>query len=87
MKKLAVLLASVAVLGGSHAAAGEIFTGEEAIELIVEAHEEGLILAKGYSAGIRSLSILLDRRYYRCKIKNYDQFCEDYTGIDGKYEE
>ena len=87
MKKLAVLLASVAVLGGSHAAAGEIFTGEEAIELIVEAHEEGLILGKGYSSGTHSLRILLDRRYYRCTIKKYDQFCEDYTGIEGSYEE
>ena len=46
MKKLATLVASFAVLWGSHAAAGEIFKGEEAIELIVEAHEEGLILGK-----------------------------------------
>jgi len=29
MKKLAALLASFAVLGGSHAAAGEIFEGEQ----------------------------------------------------------
>ena len=87
MKKLAALLASVAVLWGSHAAAGETFKGEEALELVLEAHDEGLILAKGYSSGTHSLRILLDRRLYRCTIKKYDQFCEDHTGIDGKYEE
>ena len=87
MKKLAALLASVAVLWWSHATAGETFKGEEALELVLEAHDEGLILAKGYSSGTHSLRILLDRRYYRCTIKKYDQFCEDYTGIEGSYEE
>ena len=87
MKKLATLVASFAVLWGSHAAAGEIFKGEEAIELIVEAHEEGLILGKSYSSGTHTLRILLDRRLYRCTIKKYDQFCEDFTGIEGSYEE
>lgn len=87
MKKLAALLASVAVLWGSHAAAVETFKGEEAIELILEAHDEGLIITKGTSSGSVTYKILLDRRYYRCSINNYLQVCHDFTGIDGKYEE
>lgn len=87
MKKLAALLASVAVLLGSHAAAGEFFQGEEAIELIVQAHEEGLILKQKEEYGGFTLRILLDRRYYFCTVKNYSQYCEDLTGISGEYEE
>ena len=90
MKKLAALLASVAVLWGSHVAAGDVFKGEEAIELILEAHDEGLILSKVEQSGISGghrITMLLDRRYFTCRINMFDQICSDQTGIDGKYEE
>ena len=90
MKKLAALLASVAVLWGSHAGAVETFKGEEAIELILEAHDEGLILSKVEPSGVgrgHLLTMLLDRRYFVCRINILDQICSDQTGIDGKYEE
>lgn len=90
MKKLAALLASVAVLWGSHAAAIDVFKGEEAIELIVQAHEEGLILSNVEQSGVSAghlLTMLLDRRYIVCRINILDQICSDQTGIDGKYEE
>jgi hypothetical protein len=91
MKKIAALLASVAVLWGSHAAAGEkILYGEEAIELILEAHDEGLILSKVEQSGISGghrITMLLDRRYFTCRINGYDQICADQTGIRGEYEE
>ena len=90
MKKLATLVASFAVLWGSHAAAGETFKGEEALELILEAHDEGLILSKVEPSGVgrgHLLTMLLDRRYFVCRINIFDQICSDQTGIDGKYEE
>ena len=87
MKKLAVLLASVAVLWGSHAAAGDVFKGEEAIELIVQAHDKGIILRKSHDPRSgNSLDILLDLRYYICIVDMYDQFCTDVTGYGGNYE-
>jgi len=87
MKKLAALLASVAVLWGSHAAAERVLTGEEAIELILEAHDEGLIFSQKEQYGGIIFRLLLNRRNYYCSIKNFNQFCEDVTGIAGKYEE
>ena len=87
MKKLAALLASFAVLWGGHAAAGDIFRGEEAVELIVQAHDKGIILRKTHNPRIGiSLDILLDLRYYQCNVEMYDQFCTDVTGFDGNYE-
>ena len=87
MKKLAALLASVAVLWGSHAAAGNYFKGEEAVELIVQAHDKGIILRKINNSTSISFDILLDLRYYRCTVKLYDQLCSDVTGFNGNYEE
>ena len=87
MKKLAALLASVAVLWGSHVAARDVFKGEEAVELIVKAHEEGIILRKSHDLKMgTSLDILLDLRYYACMVTIYDQFCTDVTGYGGNYE-
>ena len=87
MKKLAMLLASVAVLWGSHAAAREFFKGEEAVELIVQAHDKGIILRKSHNPRIGiGLDILLDLRYYACMVTIYDQFCTDVTGYGGNYE-
>jgi len=86
MKKLVALLTSFAVLFGSQAAAGT-YKGEEAVGLILEAHEEGLILEEKVSKVEIVIRMVLDRRYYECILRTYYQNCYDLTGIDGKYEE
>ena len=71
----------------SYTSADRFLKGEEAIALIDEAHDIGIILWKNYNPKFGlSLEILLDFRYYQCNLKMYDQHCTDVTGYDGNYE-
>ena len=89
MKKLAALLASFAVLWGSHAAS-ESIRGEAAVELIIKAHKRGVIVRKELTNDAFKTTLfelMLDGRFYQCIIEARDQWCNDQTGYQGKYEE
>jgi hypothetical protein len=89
MRKLATLVASFAVLWGSHAAS-ESIRGEAAVELIIKAHKRGVIVRKEIinNADKTALfELMLDGRFYQCNVEARDQWCNDQTGYQGKYEE
>ena len=89
MKKLAVLLASVAVLWGSHAAS-ESIRGEAAVELVIKAHKRGVIVRKeiiNNASKTAQFELMLDGRFYQCNIQARNQWCNDQTGYQGEYEE
>jgi hypothetical protein len=72
---------------GSQVAAEPFLKGSKAVELVELAHREGVILEERMmNTGAFVMQILVEGRYHFCLIQPTDQWCEDRTGYDDKYE-
>ena len=74
------------------------FFGSEAVELVLNAQKKGFILQNRIfyeqygkinvdkPVSVNFIKLLLDGRYYECRLEIRNQACDDLTGIGGIYE-
>ena len=74
------------------------FFGSEAVELVLNAQKKGFILQNRIfyeqygkinvdkPVSVNFIKLLLDGRYYECRLEIWNQACDDLTGIGGIYE-
>ena len=73
-----IVLITLLLMFGTQATAKNI-TGSKAVDLILKAHNKGLIIKKDCSGGYCTILLLLKGRYYDCKL-NYEGInCRDFT--------
>jgi hypothetical protein len=85
-----IFLITLLLMFGTQAAAERDVYGSNAVELVLRAHEKGLILdidRKKTAPPSFFIKFLLEGRYYQCNFKARDQSCSDFTGSFGEYEE
>ena len=85
-----IFLMTLLLMVGTQAVGERSFRGSKAVELVLMAHDKGLILeieALETAPPSFFIKFLLENRYYQCNFKALTQGCNDYTGSFGEYDE
>ena len=84
-----IFLITLLLMFGTQAVAEREFRGSKAVELVLMAHEKGLILdidLQSPAPPFFFIKFLLKDRYYQCTFKPRHQMCTDFTGSFDEYE-
>ena len=73
-----IFLITLLLMFGTQATAKTV-NGSKAVDLILKAHNKGLIIEKECSGKFCSIVLLLKGRYYDCILSDEGQFCRDFT--------